>query len=228
MQTAATQAQTAATPIPSYHPAWNSLPTFVWAAVVLVTLFLFRNELRLFFQMLNRRVKLGAGLKVGSIELGQAYVDPNQGTVSGGSVHAVRKDADGQRHAQREQYYQPNRLVMLVHRIVPSEQAGQLYDILIYVIPHPGSDATLVGVKRVEYYFGKSWGGNIFASMDRARGFAITTSAYGPFMCTAEIQFSDGQVAMVARYIDFEMGAVGSSPEPPTPKSKEDKRRSAV
>ena len=111
--------------------------------------------------------------------------------------------------------YQPNRLVMLVHRIAPSEQAGQLYDILLYVIPHPGSDATLVGVKRVAYYFGKSWGQNIFTSEDRARGFAVATSAYGPFMCTAEIQFSDGHVAMVSRYVDFEMGAVGSQPEPP-------------
>src|SRR5687768_454718 len=121
--------QTPATEVTSYHPAWNSLPTFIWAVVALVILLLFRNELRSFFQMLNRRVKLGAGLKVGAIELGQAYVDPSQGTVSGGSVRAVRKDADGQRHAQREQYYQPNRLVMLVHRIVPSEEPGQLYDI---------------------------------------------------------------------------------------------------
>jgi hypothetical protein len=220
--------QTAANQAPTFHPAWNSLPTFIWAAAILFGLFLFRDELRLFFQMLSRRVRLGAGLKVGSIELGQAYVDPSQGTVTGGFVKAVRKDADGRRHAEREKYYQPNRLVMLVHRIVPSEQPGQLYDILIYLIPHPGSDATLTGVKRVEYYFGKSWGQNIFASEDRAHGFAIATSAYGPFTCTAEIHFSDGHVAMVARYIDFEMGAVGSQPEPPTRKRKERKRNLSV
>jgi hypothetical protein len=215
MQSPATQGIT-------HHPAWNSLPTFIWAAVAIVVLLLFRTELRLFLQMLNRRLKLGAGLKVGAIELGQAYVDPGQGTASGGSVRAVRKDTDGQRHGQREQYYQPNRLIMLVHRIVPSEQPGQLYDILLYLIPHPGSDATLAGVKKVEYYFGKSWGQNIFASEDRAHGFAISTSAYGPFMCTAEIQFSDGHVAMVARYVDFEMGAMGSQPDPP---ARNDDRR---
>ena len=49
---------------------------------------------------------------------------------------------------------------------------------------------------------------------------AIATSAYGPFMCTAEIYFSDSHVAMVSRYIDFEMGALGAQPERPsgTPK----------
>lgn len=208
----------AQTPTAAYHPAWNSLPTLIWAAALIIALLLFRRELRTFFQMLNRRVRLGAGLKFGSVEIGQAYVNPSQGTVSGGFVRVVRKDIDGERHAERERYYQPNRLLMLVHRIEPSDQAGQLYDILIYLVPHPTSEATLAGVKRVEYYFGKSWAQNIFGSEDRAHGFAITTSAFGPFVCTAEIHFSDGHKAMVSRYIDFEMGALGSQPEPPNPK----------
>ena len=84
--------------------------------------------------------------------------------------------------------------------------------------PLDGEDPVVI--KRVEYYFGKSWGQNIFASEDRAHGFAISTSAYGPFMCTAEIHFSDGDVTTVARYIDFEMGAVGAQPEPPARTSK--------
>jgi hypothetical protein len=97
----------------------------------------------------------------------------------------------------------------------PSIKPEQVYDILIYLVPHPSSDASLAGVKRVEYYFGKSWGRNIFASDDRAHGFAISTSAYGAFMCTAEIFFSDGETVMVSRYIDFEMGALGPQPELP-------------
>jgi hypothetical protein len=206
-----------------HHPAWNSLPTLIWAAALVIGLLLFKRELSLLFQILNRRVRLGASLKFGSFEIGQAYVDPSQGTVSGGFVRVARKDADGHRHKEREQYYQPNRLLILVHRIVPSEQQGQLYDILIYLVPHPSSDATLAGVKKVEYYFGKSWGQNVFASDDRAHGFAIATSAYGPFVCTAEIFFSDGHTAMVSRYIDFEMGALGPQPEPPDRKSKERK-----
>ena len=74
-----------------------------------------------------------------------AYVDPGQGTVSGGFVRIARKDTDGGRHEERGQYYQPNRLLMLVHRITPSEQRGQLCDILIYLVPHPTSNATSSG-----------------------------------------------------------------------------------
>ena len=199
MQAQATAVPTQTSPPVTYHPAWNSLPTLIVAATLVIVLLVFKRELRLFFQMLNRRLRQGASLKLGSVEIGQAYVDPSQGTVSGGFVRVARKDTDGRRHAEREQYYQPNRLLMLVHRIVPSEQPGQVYDILIYLVPHPTSDATLAGVKRVEYYFGKSWGQNVFASDDRAHGFAITTSAYGPFVCTAEIHFSDGQAVMVSR-----------------------------
>jgi len=62
----------------------------------------------------------------------------------------------------------------------------------------------------VEYYFGKHWGNQIFTSIDRARDFVITTSAYGSFMCIAKLCFSDGEQVMINRYVDFEMGAIGS------------------
>jgi hypothetical protein len=38
----------------------------------------------------------------------------------------------------------------------------------------------------------------------------ISTSAYGPFMCTAELFFADGERVFVNRYVDFEMGGIGS------------------
>lgn len=165
--------------------------------------------------LLIRRLRLGAGLKVGSFEIGHAYVAPGT-TATTSAIHDVQPDAGERRHRQREQYYVPNRQLMLVHRIAPSAKPDQLYDVVLYLVPHPTSDATLVSVKKVAYYFGKSWGRSIFTSADRARSFAIATSAYGPFMCTAEIHFSDGEVVTVARYVDFEMGAVGAEPEPPS------------
>jgi hypothetical protein len=201
-----------------YHPAWNSLPTLVWAVLLFALFLLFRGEIRSLLQLFQRRVRQGAAVKLGAFEISQAYVEPGGGAARGGAVHAERVD-DGRRHEQREKYYQPNRLIMLVHRVAPSAEAGQLYDILIYVTPHPNLDASLISVTRVEYYFGKSWGRKIFTSIDRAHGFAIATSAYGPFMCTAEIHFNDGAVAMVSRYVDFEMGALGPQPEVPAKKS---------
>jgi len=81
---------------------------------------------------------------------------------------------------------------------------GQLYDILIYVIPHKSS---LAGVISVEYFFGTYWGNKIFPSHDRSRGFPIFTSAYGAFLCTAKVLFNDGTFVVISRYIDFEMGS---------------------
>jgi hypothetical protein len=68
----------------TYHPAWNSLPTLVWATVLVIALLVFKRELRQFFQMINRRLRLGASLKFGTVEIGQTYVDP-----SDRSVHAA-------------------------------------------------------------------------------------------------------------------------------------------
>jgi hypothetical protein len=202
-----------------FHPVWNSLPTLIWVGLLLFIFLLFRREIRSLLQIFHRRVRQGAGVKLGVFEIGQFYVEPGGGVVKAGAgaVQGTRED-DGRRHAQREEYYVPNRLIMLVHRIAPSMEGGQLYDILIYVIPHPKSDSSLIGVTRVEYYFGKSWGRKIFTSIDRARGFAIATSAYGPFMCTAEIHFNDGHSVIVSRYVDFEMGGIGPQPDPPNGK----------
>ncbi|MFX1424676.1 MAG: pYEATS domain-containing protein, partial [Promethearchaeota archaeon] len=65
---------------------------------------------------------------------------------------------------------------------------------------------TLTYVKKVEYYFGRHWGGKIFTSIDKAKGFPIATSAFGPFGCTAKVFFTDGHETILFRYIDFEMG----------------------
>lgn len=198
------------------HPAWNSLPTALWVALILILLLVFQAELHAIMATLVRRLRLGAPLKVGKIEIGASYVQPGSAEKRGGEISFERVDKDGIRWQQRKEYYEPNQMLLLVHRLAPSDKPDQLYDILIYLVPHHDSDATLAGVNKVEYYFGKSWGNSIFTSTDRARGFAIATSAYGAFMCTAEIHFSDGNKIMVNRYIDFEMGPLGSSEQTQT------------
>ena len=202
------------------HPAWSSLPTALWVVLILSIVLIFRPDLREIMTTIVRRLRLGAPLKVWNLEIGASYVEPGSARIRGGDVSAVRKDNDGKRWQQRQQYYKPNRNLQLVHRLAPSDKPGQVYDILIYLVPHYDSDATLAGVKKVEYYFGKSWGNSVFTSTDRARGFAISTSAWGAFMCTAEIYFSDGEQVMVNRYIDFEMGPIAPS-EQNKPKEKD-------
>lgn len=184
------------------------IPPLAWLLFVSALVWYLRSSIRALAAGLAWRVKSGAQMRFGSLELGPAYVSP-RGEVKGGKSEVVeeREDRDRARYEERGSYYLPNRDIFLVHRLAPSAEAGQLYDIEMYLVPH--KDATLACVQKVEYYFGPHWGDKIFAVRDRASGFRITTSAYGPFVCTAELHFTDGKKAMIWRYVDFEMGHIG-------------------
>jgi hypothetical protein len=186
---------------------WSALPAFLWFSLVLVALLLLSSEIRALLQNLSWRLRTGAAVKLFSMELGQTYVSPAIDASKDETTFEHKPDLNDERYLQREQYYKPNRNIQLVHRLAPSSLPGVLYDIEIYLVPH--KDATLASVSRVEYYFGKHWGGLIFTSRDRSRSFSITTSAFGSFMCTAKLIFTDGDEVMVGRYVDFEMGAIG-------------------
>jgi hypothetical protein len=187
---------------------WDIVPTVLWSGVFLIVLLIFRKEFKGLFQNMVWRIRTGSSVKFAAFEIGQSnYISRNDLNKSSGGIqiHPDKKDV---RFKHREQYYKPNRNIQLVHKIAPSIHPDQLYDILVYVVPH--FDGTLISVQRVEYYFGRSWDSSIFTSIDRARNFAVATSAYGPFICTAEIYFTDGEVATIGRFIDFEMGAIGT------------------
>lgn len=189
----------------------NILPSLLWFFLTVLALLIFRKPIRELVSIMIWRVRTGSQLKIASFEIGisQYYVSPS-GEKKNDGVYEVRQDEDGYRFKERDSYYRPNRRIFMVHKITPSEKEKQLYDILIYLIPH--KDATLINVSKVDYYFGKYWGNSIFTSIDRANGFPISTSAYGPLVCTAEIHFSDGEKCMTWRYIDFEMGSIGTTP----------------
>jgi hypothetical protein len=201
-------AATSATP--ENANVWGALPSILWVGLVIIGFVLLRKQLVNLLENLAWRVRTGASIKLFSLELGQTYIAPNVGK-SDESVLPHRTDSDSRRWKQREAYYVPNRKIFLVHRLAPSKHKGMLYDIEIYLAPH--KEATLASVARVDYYFGRNWGNQIFSSTDRARSFAISTSAYGPFMCTAELLFTDGESVIIGRYVDFEMGAIGTRME---------------
>jgi hypothetical protein len=187
---------------------WGALPSMLWIALVVAAAFYFKAEIAELLQNISWRLRTGGSVKLFSIELGQTYVSPAIDFTRDETTFEHRKDDDNERWSQREQYYKPNRNIQLVHRLAPSKLAGMLYDIEIYLIPHRGG--TLANLSSVDYYFGKHWDNQIFTSRDRSRSFAIVTSAFGAFMCTAKLVFTDGDEVMVSRYVDFEMGSVGS------------------
>jgi hypothetical protein len=187
---------------------WSVIPGLLWFVLAVFGLLLLRRQLIELLGNLSWRLRTGTAVKLFSLELGQTYVAPNIGSAKHEASFEHYEDKEAVRWKQREQYYVPNRNILLVHRIAPSHHEGMLYDVEIYLVPHRG--ATLANVARVEYYFGKHWGNQIFVSIDRARSFAISTSAYGAFMCTAELFFTDGEPVFINRYVDFEMGGIGS------------------
>lgn len=122
-----------------------------------------------------------------------------------------QRSDDGEFHDSREGFRGEHGNLFLVHRLTPSREADQLYDVALFLVPSLRY-GSLEGVRHVEYYFGKYWAGQIFKTVHRASGFLISTSAFAPFTCTARVEFSDGTRVFMHRYVDFEMGPLGSGP----------------
>ncbi len=185
------------------------ISTLIWVVFLAGLLVAFRQDIRDVLDAVLGRLRQGASVKFGSIEVGAVNALPRalEKMDKAQQSRIWRQDADKRRGNERSQYYERTRRVMLVHKLFPSTEAGETYDIFIYTIP--AKDGTLSGVQRVEYFFGGyDWQYRVFTASDRSRGFPILTAAYGPFLCTAEVFFSDGNSIMLHRYIDFEMGNV--------------------
>ena len=207
------------TPTPDTWPhldegLWSFLGTFLWLILVMFLLIKFRSELVDLFRNLVNRVKGGSSLKLFSVEFGPIRVP--SALPSRNTEIAAQHDETGRWKNARSQIYQNNQNIFLAHRLFPSEIKGQLYDILIYLVPHKDRGGTLSGITHVEYYFGDAWGNQVFTSTDSGKRFAIVISAYGAgFLCFSKIYFSSGPPVETWRYIDFEMGALGEGGDAP-------------
>lgn len=189
----------------SANDIWAALPSLLWFGLALTLVVFLRKELRLIFSEFAWRLRCGAALKISSVELGSIEVRPGVEVSQHEKEIGVHPDANRVRERERTGYREKTRDVMLVHRLYKSREDGQLYDLVIYVVPH--KEASLAGVSQVEYFLGWYWGNKIFPSVDRSRGFPIATAAYGPMLCTAKVFFNDDTTVTLHRYIDFEMGS---------------------
>lgn len=183
---------------------WSAVPSVLWAFIALGILIYYRSHITNLFSALVSRIREGSALKVVGVEIGAASgLVATPGNFSKEEKRVGAYQDDKSREDQRDTIYKEARGAMLVHRLQKSSQEGQLYDVLVYVIPHK---ASLAGVVTVEYFFGSYWENKVFPSHDRSRGFPVVTSAYGSFLCTAKLIFNDDTSTIVHRYIDFEMG----------------------
>lgn len=104
----------------------------------------------------------------------------------------------------RKALYDKTRKLFLMHVLTKSPKANQKYGIGLYVKHHEEKD--LSDVKSAEFFLGKSWGNRIIQGTPSGNRIGISTSAFGPFLCTCLVTFTDGERVMLYRYVDFEMG----------------------
>jgi hypothetical protein len=180
------------------------VPSILWFLLAAAVFWRHRRSFGELLDIAVWRFKAGAPLKVSVFELGAVQVSPLSKVPLNDA--AVRRDDGGDFYRQR-QALRDNSL-FLVHRIAPSTENGQLYDVLVYLVPGL-RHGSLLDVTSVEYYFSNYWNRNIFTSTDRASAFSISTSAFAPFTCTARVKRANEDDIYLHRYIDFEMGIIG-------------------
>lgn len=96
--------------------------------------------------------------------------------------------------------------MFLVHEWRPSEDPGQVADVVLYVRQHPGPDELLTNaaIKSVEYHLGPKFSEKTIVKVDADDNFRLEMSAYGPLLCLARVNFEDGHPALlIQRYVDF-------------------------
>ena len=195
---------------PNFDPGlWQTIGGFLWVIVAALVVWILRAQIADLLQALIIRIKKGGALKIFGIELDAIRVSSSTELPKSGILTAAA--ASDEWRKRRNGLYVENRHVFIAHRLFPSEVKGQLYDILIYLVPHRDRNGSLRNIQRVEYYFGDSWGNRVFTSSDPGKRFGIVVSAFGSgFLCLAEIYYRDGTEPLKTwRYIDFEMGVLG-------------------
>lgn len=182
--------------------------TLAWVALVSYVLYRFGKYFERLLAALGTRIQSGSAVKAGPFELGQDLQLLEKVTAS--SVPKTAFPANGDWSKERDGIYQTNSGLFLAHVIEPSSDPGQMYDIFIFLVRHKSD--VLSDVDYAEFFFGGHWGDKVFRELPRNGLVGISTSAYGPFLCTCHVKLKDGHVIKLHRYIDFEMGRLFKEP----------------
>jgi hypothetical protein len=188
-----------------------------WPATVVGLCVLARNQIKAFVGALAKRVGDGrsnvsitkSGIEIKAIEAANpelANVKPEH-QITGTELtvrSAAAEPAPGSFSEERNEIYKKNRGCFLVHVLEPTSDQTQEYDIFIYILRHQSTDLSII--QRAEFFFGRYWGNRVFPGQHVGGVIGVRTSAYGTFLCTCHVTFTDGEQITLSRYIDFEMG----------------------
>ncbi|MBI5185321.1 MAG: hypothetical protein HZA01_06295 [Nitrospinae bacterium] len=179
------------------------LQSFVWPAFISIVLFIYKKQAREIIGAVRQRIERGSSFKAGPLEIGEDLKQLEYAQPSQDKNIAIDKAALSWEQ-ERNDIYKKNDGYFLTHVLTPSRSSGQKYDIYIYLIKHKTTD--LSAVEFSEFFFGHMWGNKVFKEYPKRGVIGISTSAYGPFLCTCRVHLKDGTVVVLNRYIDFEMG----------------------
>ena len=193
---------------------WSLLSALPWPVAVVGIAYNFRKQLSEIAESLVEKFKRATKVKIGALELEGQYFDPKGSAKIDGNIRSEIA-ASKEENDQRENIYKNSRYLMLAHKIAPSLEKGQKFDVSIFLVRKTRSGvnaANFDDVEEVSYYLGSYFGqskyGSKFVIRDPTNGFAMKTSAYGQALCIAEIKFRDGKKAEQYRFLDFSMGEI--------------------
>lgn len=116
----------------------------------------------------------------------------------------LKTESWNEREKRRCDVYENNRGLFLVHKWRPSQESGQIADIVISLTQHSEGPLTQGIVKSVEYHLGPKFFKQTVVKTESDNNFRLEVSAYGPMLCLARINFDDGSPSLdLQRYIDF-------------------------
>lgn len=181
--------------------------TLAWIALIIAGAKQFRVQIQTLVDAIQRRIISGSSIKAGPFELGEDVKALEKVPQS----HSPSPPTEDDWSKERNAIYQENSGLFIAHVIEPSSETGQLYDIFIYLVRHKST--MLDDIESAEFFFGAYWNNRVFKETKKNGLIGISTSAYGPFLCTCRVKMKSGLIIRLHRYIDFEMGRVFQSRE---------------
>lgn len=188
-----------------------------WPLVCLLLMLLFKEDIKIGCRSL---IQLFPRLNNAEIGAFKVILSPPESVLALPKVETLEvkvlpseQIADVLTSEGRAAVYKRSRGVFLTHVFEPL--SGGYYRVQLYLIghekaPHAGSKAVqsndLKRVKKADFFLGDMWQNKIFTRYRHSdEPIGITVSAYGPFLCTCEVTFEDGDTAELLHYVDFEM-----------------------
>jgi hypothetical protein len=189
--------------------------TLVWPIFLGALVVYFHKGCCSIFEAIAGRIKRGSSVKAGpgGFELGaisdelEELPDAPRATAKADE----RIEPTDWRHERAEKYKALDGY-MLVHVYRPSALPSQKYDIFLFIVRHQkGTEGPprreFKEISKAEFYFGASWGNEIFTAPNTGGVIGVRTQAWGTFLACCRVTFKDEKrkPIILYRYVDFHM-----------------------